>query len=80
MNPQHSRKHSSGARQWHLDLIMLGGLTAAAPRFVPDVPRKVGVPLAVGAWVDANAFGALAFRPGSRAVQCPRPASPGSDG
>ena len=42
---------------------MLGGLTAAAPRFVPDVPRKVAVPLAVGAWVNANAFGVLAFRP-----------------
>ena len=55
----------SGARlrQWHLDLIMLGGLTAAAPRFVPDPPRKVAVPLAVGAWVNANAFGVLAFRP-----------------
>jgi hypothetical protein len=55
----------SGARlrQWHLDLIMLGGLTAAAPRFVPDPPRTVAVPLAVGAWVNANAFGVLTFRP-----------------
>jgi hypothetical protein len=55
----------SGARlrQWHLDLIMLGSLTAAAPRLVPDLPRKVAVPLAVGAWVNANAFGVLAFRP-----------------
>ena len=55
----------SGARlrQWHLDLIMLGSLTAAAPRLVPDIPRKVAVPLAVGAWVNANAFGVLAFRP-----------------
>ena len=55
----------SGARlrQWHLDLIMLGGLTAAAPRFVPDPPRTVAVPLALGAWVNANAFGVLAFRP-----------------
>jgi hypothetical protein len=55
----------SGARlrQWHLDLIMLGGLTAAAPRFVPDLPRTVAVPLALGAWVNANAFGVLAFRP-----------------
>jgi hypothetical protein len=50
-------------RQWHLDLIMLGGLTAVAPRFVADVPRVVAVPLAVGAWVNANAFGVLAFRP-----------------
>lgn len=55
----------SGARlrQWHLDLIMLGSLTAAAPRFVPDPPRAVAVPLAVGAWANANAFGVLAFRP-----------------
>ncbi|MFL5844447.1 MAG: hypothetical protein ACJ762_07110 [Solirubrobacteraceae bacterium] len=55
----------SGARlrQWHLDLIMLGSLTAGASRFVPDPPRKVAVPLAVGAWVNANAFGVLAFRP-----------------
>src|SRR4051794_30923996 len=55
----------SGARlrQWHLDLIMLGALTAAAPSFVPDPPRTVAVPLAVGAWVNANAFGVLAFRP-----------------
>ncbi len=50
-------------RQWHLDLIMLGSLTAAASRLVPDPPRKVAVPLAVGAWVNANAFGVLAFRP-----------------
>src|SRR3954463_15984988 len=55
----------SGARlrQWHLDLIMLGSLTAVAPRLVPDPPRKVAVPLAVGAWTNANAFGVLAFRP-----------------
>jgi hypothetical protein len=50
-------------RQWHLDLIMLGGLTAASSRVVPDPPRAVAVPLAVGAWTNANAFGILAFRP-----------------
>ncbi len=50
-------------RQWHLDLIMLGGLTASAASWVPDPPRKVAVPLAVGAWANANAFGVLAFRP-----------------
>ena len=55
----------SGARlrPWHLDLIMLGGLTAAASRFVPDPPAAVAVPLAVGAWTNANSFGVLAFRP-----------------
>lgn len=55
----------SGARlrQWHLDLIMLGSLTAVAPRLVPDPPRAVALPLTVGAWTNANAFGVLAFRP-----------------
>jgi hypothetical protein len=55
----------SGARlrQWHLDLIMLGGLTAASSRFVPEPPAAVALPLAVGAWTNANAFGILAFRP-----------------
>jgi hypothetical protein len=48
--------------QWHLDLTVLGALTAAAPKFVPDLPRKVVVPLAVGAWVNGYAFGVLAFR------------------
>lgn len=55
----------SGARlrQWHLDLIMLGSLTALAPKVVPDPPRRVAIPLAVGAWTNANAFGVLAVRP-----------------
>ena len=34
-----------------------------APRLVPDPPRSVAIPLTVGAWVNANAFGVLAFRP-----------------
>jgi hypothetical protein len=51
----------SGARlrQWHLDLIMLGSLTAAASRLVPSPPRTVGVPLDVGAWVNATPSGSL---------------------
>ena len=55
----------SGARlrQWHLDLIMLASLTAAAPRLVPSPLRKAAVPVAVRAWVYASAFGVLAFRP-----------------
>lgn len=55
----------SGARlrQWHLDLIMLGSLSAAAPKLVPDLPAKVAVPLGVGAWTNANSFGVLAVRP-----------------
>lgn len=50
-------------RQWHLDLIALGSLTALAGAAVPDLPRRVGVPLALGAWTNANAFGVLVFRP-----------------
>ena len=50
-------------RQWHLDLIALGSLTALASAAVPDLPRRVGLPLAVGAWTNANAFGVLVFRP-----------------
>lgn len=70
----------SGARlrQWHLDLIMLGSLTAAASRFVPDPPPAVAVPLAVGAWVNANAFGVLAFRPELKAHPVYRTAVIGS--
>ncbi len=30
---------------------------------VPDPPRAVAAPLAIGAWTNANAFGVLAFRP-----------------
>lgn len=50
-------------RQWHLDLIALGGLTVLAAMAVPDLPRRVAVPLSVGAWTNANAFGVLVFRP-----------------
>lgn len=50
-------------RQWHLDLIALGGLTVLAATAVPDLPRRVAVPLTVGAWTNANAFGVLVFRP-----------------
>lgn len=50
-------------RQWHLDLIALGGLTALAATAVPDLPRRVAYPLAIGAWTNANAFGVLVVRP-----------------
>ncbi len=46
-----------------LDLIMLGSLTALAPKVVPNPPRAVAAPLAIGAWTNVNAFGVLAFRP-----------------
>lgn len=50
-------------RQWHLDLIALGSLTALAGVAVPDLPRKVAWPLMAGAWTNANAFAPLVARP-----------------
>lgn len=50
-------------RQWHLDLIALGGLSVLIGSAVPDLPRRVAWPLAAGAWTNANAFGVLAVRP-----------------
>jgi hypothetical protein len=53
-------------RQWHLDLISLGSLTVLASRAVEDVPRAVAIPLTVGAWTNANAFGVLVAKPEAR--------------
>jgi hypothetical protein len=55
----------SGARirQWHLDMIMLGGLTALAGTAVPGLPRRVAIPLGIGAWTNAMSFLPLAFDP-----------------
>jgi len=41
----------SGARlrQWHLDLIALGGLTVLASTAVADLPRRIAWPLTIGA-------------------------------
>ncbi len=50
-------------RQWHLDLIALGGLTALAGTAVPDLPPAVAWPLGIGAWTNAMAFGVLTVRP-----------------
>jgi hypothetical protein len=50
-------------RQWHLDLIALGALSVLVGTAVPDLPRRVALPLAVGSWTNASAFGLLAFRP-----------------
>lgn len=50
-------------RQWHLDLISLGALSALVGAAVPNLPRHVAWPLAVGGWTNAHAFGVLAFRP-----------------
>jgi hypothetical protein len=53
-------------RQWHLDLIALGALSVLAGSAVPDLPRRVALPLAIGCWTNANAFGLLVFRPSAR--------------
>jgi hypothetical protein len=50
-------------RQWHLDLIALGALAVLVGTAVPDLPRKVAWPLAVGCWTNANSFGVLVVRP-----------------
>jgi hypothetical protein len=50
-------------RQWHLDLIALGSLTAVAGLAVPNLPRSVAWPLMVGAWTNANAFAPLVVKP-----------------
>lgn len=50
-------------RQWHLDLIALGSLTALAGAVVPDLPRRVAWPLMLGAWTNANAFAPLVVKP-----------------
>jgi hypothetical protein len=56
-------KSGGRIRQWHLDLIALGGLTAMAGTAVPDLPRWVRYPLGVGAWTNAMSFLPLAFDP-----------------
>jgi hypothetical protein len=50
-------------RQLHLDLIMMGGLVTATGVALPRLPRLVAVPLAVGCWTNALAFGPPAVRP-----------------
>jgi hypothetical protein len=50
-------------RQWHLDLIALGGLTVLAGTALPDMPARVKWPLGVGAWTNAMAFGVLVAAP-----------------
>lgn len=59
-------KSGARMRQWHLDLILLGGLTVLASTAVEDVPKAVGVPLSIGAWTNANAFGVLVVKPGAK--------------
>lgn len=53
-------------RQWHLDLIALGGLTMLVGVAVPDLPRRIAWPLGIGAWTNANAFAVLVVRPDAK--------------
>jgi hypothetical protein len=65
--PELARKvglRSAGrVRQWHLDLVMLGGSHALLGHVLPGLPRRVAVPLAVGSWCNAMAFLPLAIDP-----------------
>ncbi|HWG09305.1 MAG TPA: hypothetical protein VN672_09885 [Solirubrobacteraceae bacterium] len=53
-------------RQWHLDLIALGGLTVLAGTALPDMPARVRWPLGVGAWTNAMSFGVLVAAPDAK--------------
>ncbi|MFI4990186.1 MAG: hypothetical protein ACHQHO_04650 [Solirubrobacterales bacterium] len=53
-------------RQWHLDLIALGGLTVLAGTALPDLPARVKWPLGIGAWTNAMAFGVLVAAPDAK--------------
>lgn len=50
-------------RQWHLDLIALGGLSVLAGTAMPGMPSRVRWPLGVGAWTNAMSFGVLVVAP-----------------
>lgn len=59
-------RSTSRLRQWHLDLVALGGLATLVGTAVPDLPARVAWPLAAGCWTNANAFGVLVFRPAAK--------------
>ncbi|MFT4034267.1 MAG: hypothetical protein QM679_01680 [Patulibacter sp.] len=65
-------------RQFHLDLIALGGLSVLASTALPDLPRRVSVPLGIGAWTNAFGFGVLVLRPDATASRGYRAAIGGS--
>jgi hypothetical protein len=53
-------------RQWHLDLIALGGLTVLAGTAMPQMPARVKWPLGIGAWTNAMSFGVLVAAPDAK--------------
>lgn len=50
-------------RQWHLELMMAGAFNVVCGLAVPDAGRGTTVALAVGSWINPNAFLPLAFNP-----------------
>jgi len=56
-------KSGGRIRQWHLDLIALGGLTAMVGSVLPDLPGWARWPLGVGSWTNAMSFLPLALDP-----------------
>lgn len=66
-NPERARslglRSAARLRQWHLDLVMLGGLTVLAATAVPRPPRAVARTLGIGAWSNAMLFGPLVLWP-----------------
>jgi hypothetical protein len=51
----------AGARGVLATIRAIGGSDPLSA--VPDLPRRVAWPLALGAWTNASAFGVLALRP-----------------
>lgn len=50
-------------RQWHLELMMAGAFNVVCGLAVPYAGRVTTVALAVGSWINPNAFLPLAFNP-----------------
>jgi hypothetical protein len=50
-------------RQWHLELMMAGAFNVVCGLAVPDAGRGTTMALAIGSWINPNAFLPLAFNP-----------------